>query len=376
MIQLIKNVRAYRKGAWRDTQILIAGTKVAVVCDAVEEHIPSLKITDGHGMYAIPGYIDRHVHVIGGGGEGGFSNEVAPLQIETPIRCGVTTVCGLLGTDGTSRSVESLAAKTMGLEEEGITAFFLTGSYDYPSPTITGSVKRDIMFLPNCIGTKIAIADHRGSCLQDAELARLAADTWQAGILKGRSAFVHLHVGRGKEGLSPVFRVLEKTELPISVFHPTHMGNQMDDAVRFAQMGGWTDFTVCDTPEQSVKQFLYALEYCREEYITVSTDSNGSVPVWNEQKEMIGIGTGRMSTMHEMVRCLVREEGMPLERAIRPCTINAANALSLPEKGRLEAEADADIVLLDDDLNVQGVFAAGRELLREGELTFTPKFSK
>ena len=39
-------------------------------------------------------------------------------------------------------------AKAMALEEEGLSARFLTGSYDYPSPTATGSVKRDILLLP------------------------------------------------------------------------------------------------------------------------------------------------------------------------------------------------------------------------------------
>ena len=74
-----------------------------------------------------------------------------------------------------------------------------------------------------------------------------------------------------------------------------------------------------------------------------------------------------------MKRCVL---GMlPLEEAIRPCTCNAAAALTLPRKGALCEGADADILLLDESLNIQSVFARGREMLRMGELMFTPKFS-
>lgn len=376
MFRLIKNVKVFRAGAWRDSQILLAGPSIALLDDALTLTIPGLAETDGQGMYAVPGYVDRHVHITGGGGEGGFSNEVAPLRVEALVRAGVTTVVGLLGTDGTVRSVESLCAKAMSLEEEGISARFLTGSYDYPPPTVTGSVKRDILLLPGCIGTKIAIADHRSSCLQDWELARLAADTWQAGILKGRPAFVHLHVGRGKTGLAPVFHVLEKSDLPITAFHPTHLWNQWEDAVRFAAMGGWADFTTTADPEESAGQMLWALTHCPKEHVTFSTDANGSMPVWNEKKEMVGISACRCTNLHETVRALVRLGMLPLEEAIRPCTCNAAAALTLPRKGALCAGADADILLLDEKLSIQSVFARGREMLRMGELTFTPKFSR
>ena len=375
MFRLIKNIKVFRAGAWRDSQILLAGPSIALLDDKLALTIPSLAETDGQGMYAVPGYVDRHVHITGGGGEGGFSNAVAPLRAEALVRAGVTTVVGLLGTDGTVRSVESLCAKAMALEEEGLSARFLTGSYDYPSPTATGSVKRDILLLPGCIGVKIAISDHRSPCLRDEELIRLASDTWQAGILKGRSAFVHLHVGGGKAGLSPIFHALEQSDLPAAVFHPTHLGNQREDAKRFAAMGGWVDFTTLPDPDKSAEQMLWALEHCPKEHVTFSTDANGSMPLWNEKKEMIGISAASCTNLHETVRALTAR-GLPLEQAIRPCTCNAAEALTLPQKGTLRVGADADILLLDEKLNIQSVFARGRELLHMGELTFLPKFSR
>jgi beta-aspartyl-dipeptidase (metallo-type) len=54
----------------------------------------------------------------------------------------VTTVVGLLGTDDVSRRPEALLAKAMQLEQEGISAFIYSGSYQLPLATITGSLRK------------------------------------------------------------------------------------------------------------------------------------------------------------------------------------------------------------------------------------------
>ena len=43
------------------------------------------------------------------------------------LEAGVTTVIGCLGTDGLTRSVESVLMKTKALRAEGVSAFMLTG---------------------------------------------------------------------------------------------------------------------------------------------------------------------------------------------------------------------------------------------------------
>ena len=58
----------------------------------------------------------------GGGGEGSFHTQAPQVQLSSLIKGGVTTVLGLLGTDGISRSVENLLAKVKALKEEGISA--------------------------------------------------------------------------------------------------------------------------------------------------------------------------------------------------------------------------------------------------------------
>ena len=144
MIKLIKNIRVFRDGEWKPSEILIADKRIAAVGDTIDCTFDGMEVVDGRGMRAIPGYIDQHVHITGGGGEGGFANQVPPLKFSAPVKAGITTIVGLLGTDGTTRSVESLVAKAKAFREQGLTCFCLTGAYQYPSPTVTGSVRRDI----------------------------------------------------------------------------------------------------------------------------------------------------------------------------------------------------------------------------------------
>ena len=163
MIQLLRNAVVYRDGAWRPSDILVADKRIERIDDAITCDYDGLVGTDCRGMTAIPGYIDQHVHLTGGGGEGSFITQVPPLKYSEPVKAGVTTMVGLLGTDGTTRSVANLVARTKAFREFGLTAYCLTGNYNYPSPTLTGSVMDDIVFVDEIIGVKIAISDHRSS---------------------------------------------------------------------------------------------------------------------------------------------------------------------------------------------------------------------
>ena len=43
MFKLLKNIKAYRSGAWRDTNLLIAGPSIALLDDALTLSIPGLE---------------------------------------------------------------------------------------------------------------------------------------------------------------------------------------------------------------------------------------------------------------------------------------------------------------------------------------------
>lgn len=189
MIQLLRNAVVYRDGAWRPSDILVADKRIERIDDAITCDYDGLVGTDCRGMTAIPGYIDQHVHLTGGGGEGSFITQVPPLKYSEPVKAGVTTMVGLLGTDGTTRSVANLVARTKAFREFGLTAYCLTGNYNYPSPTLTGSVMDDIVFVDEIIGVKIAISDHRSSNMTKESLIKLASDARVAGMLSGKPRY-------------------------------------------------------------------------------------------------------------------------------------------------------------------------------------------
>lgn len=365
MFTLIKNADVYAPQPLGVQDILLCNDKIIAIEPNIAFDFPEMTVIDAAGKKAVPGFIDQHVHVLGGGGEGSFRSRCPELDFSQTVKNGVTTVVGLLGTDSMTRSVENLAAKTKALNEDGITAYFLTGAYEYPSPTLTGSVKKDVTFLNECIGVKIAISDHRNSCITTQELARLAADVRQAALFSGKVGVVHMHTGRGKVGLSQVIDIVEHTDIPIKHFRPTHCGNQFEDAVKFADMGGYVDFTTYDDASKSAQQLKQALERISDhEHITCSSDSNGSMPKWNEKREMIGMGIGSISNLYQAIRALVQEQGVPLESAISLITANVAKGLEIyPKKGCLAVNSDADLVLLDENLDIDTVFAKGRQMV-------------
>jgi len=370
MLTLIKNAKVYREGGWRQSDILLTGGVIDSIDDIIPCPTSNTAVIDAEGRHAIPGYIDQHVHITGGGGEGGFLTQVPPMRPDAPVKAGVTTVVGLLGTDGATRSIKNLVAKTKALKEFGLTAYCLTGNYNYPSPTLTGSVLDDITFIEEIIGVKIAISDHRGPNMSKEELIKLASDARVAGLLAGKAGIVHLHTGKGKSNLDMLFEIIKETDIPVTVFRPTHLAHCLDDAVRFAKEGGYIDFTCsAGNPAKRAGTIIKAMEQAPEHLVTISTDSNGSMPKWNDKKEMIGIGAGKIDSMPENVAAMVTAHGFPLERAILPATKNIAGALRLyPKKGVLAPGSDADITLLGDDLLPDTVFAGGKLMMKNKEM--------
>jgi beta-aspartyl-dipeptidase (metallo-type) len=63
----------------------------------------------------------------------------------------------------------------------------------------------------------------------------------------------------------------------------------------------------------------------------------------------------------------VQLEGIPLQIALLPLTLNPARILKLSSKGRIEVGADADLLLLDADLKLNRLMAHGKWMVIEGK---------
>lgn len=381
---VIKQARLYAPEPKGIQDILVEGGKIVRISPSINEYdgIGEVEKLQLDGRRLAPGYIDCHEHITGGGGEQGPRTRVPEAQLSTIFRCGVTTVLGLLGTDGITRSLENLQAKCQALNEEGLSCYMLTGSYAYPSPTLTGDVERDIMLIHEVIGVKVAMSDHRSSHITGEELIRLGTLARRGGMLAGCAGLVTIHTGSGKAGLGPIFYALEKSDLPPSTFLPTHIGRNDDlfsQALTYAKMGGRIDITAGSSKEANEKVADRICRYLEEDpqlqQLSLSSDAYGSQPRFNEKMECIGLTYATPQSLHEVIRILVEERQVPLETALRLLTTNPAQNMGLQQtKGRIAPGYDADFIVYDDDLAITGVLAKGKKAVWEGKVLMKGTF--
>lgn len=371
---LIKNAEVYAPSYLGKKDILICNEKIECIADEISELPVPCQVIDAKGKCVVPGMIDEHVHITGGGGEGSFRTRAPELQMSEMIEGGITTVVGLLGTDGMTRSVENLYAKTMALNEEGVTAYMLTGAYDYPSPTITGKVDRDIAFIEKVLGVKLAISDHRAPNVTVDELIHLASKTRTAGMLSGKPGMVVLHMGDAKEGLKPVLTALDQTAIPMGIFRPTHVNRNdalLEEAYGYLSKGGYIDLTCGITGLATPAKCVVEAEKRNlpTEHITISSDGHGSWSNYAEDGTLLEIGVSGVDSLLKELQSMVCEHKISLEKALTYVTSNVAESLGLSgKKGVLAEQADADILFLNEDMSLDTVIARGQLMMQEGTL--------
>lgn len=378
MWKLIKNAKIYNPELIEETDVLIVGRSIAAV--GRDFRLPDYvegEVIDLNGQRLVPGFIDAHVHICGGGGEAGPASRTPEIQLSQLTKVGTTTVVGCLGTDSITRSMAELLVKAQALEDEGMTTFVYSGAYQVPTRTLLPTLQEDLTLIEKVIGAgEIAISDHRSAQPQIAELERLAAGARVGGMLGGKAGVLHLHLGEGKRGLQPIWTILEHTEIPITQFMPTHINRThslLEQGIQFLIAGGHIDLTAgCDDypTELRVPAVLAMLEHRKilNDRITVTSDGNGSMPQYNEAGVLIGMGVGSVEVLWRDVRASVLHYGLSLEIGLRTITSNVAKVLQLMNKGSIRVGYDADLVALDEDLQVQHVWAKGQCMLRDKQV--------
>lgn len=378
---LIKNADLYAPEHLGRQDILMIGEQVALVAPEISGGVPGLEteVIDAAGRKVIPGYVDQHVHIIGGGGESGPYSRTPEVQLSAVTTAGVTTVVGVLGTDGTTRHLESLLAKARALDTEGITAYILTGSYEVPLNTILSDARRDIIVIDKVLGIgEVSISDHRSSLPSRDEIKRIASQARLGGMLSGKAGVLQFHMGSGKAGLTEVFAVLDETEIPAKHFIPTHVNRDdglFRQAMDLARRGGYMDITSGIRKKDGFSGGIepsVAIRMCWEagvpmDHVTMSSDGNGgmSLTLPDGSQQLL---VAQLASLHEEVRDAVLTEGVPLETAIRVAGENPARANGLwPRKGTLRPDSDGDLLILDEGMYIDTVVARGRVMVRGGK---------
>ncbi|MGI6076366.1 MAG: beta-aspartyl-peptidase [Pyramidobacter sp.] len=375
---LLKNVDLYAPEHVGMTDLLVLGGKIAAVEKGLDVKVPDLETIDADGLMAAPGLVDIHCHFGGAGGEGGAVYRTPPLQLSDLTKAGITTAVGLLGTDGFCRSLRELLMKARALEEEGISTWIYTGSYQIPGPTLTGDVASDIMLIDKVIGLKVAYSDHRASQTGVQTLREYIARSRVGGLMAGKSGMVMVHIGEGARRLEPLLEVARNSDIPLMQMIPTHLNRSEDvfrQAITYGLAGGRVDitsgvsekcfFSGAVKPSVAVARLLEARVPL--EHITMSSDGNG---VMTRLDPRTGAKQPLMAPVHSLFEefCDMIREGLDVETAARVCSFNPAAATALPGKGNLRVGADADILLIDRDLRLKKVIARGRVLVNDDDI--------
>lgn len=384
MLTLLTNANVYAPEPLGLKCVLIAGSRIVWIGDEVPHTATELGVhsRDLEGKRLIPGLVDPHVHLTGGGGEAGAQSKVPPLALSRYTKNGITSVVGLLGTDDATRHPRELVTAVNGLRAEGLSAWCYTAGYHVPPMTLTGTVRGDIAHIDAIIGVKTAVSDHRSSQPTLDEFLRLASEAHVGGLLTGKAGIMHIHVGDGERGFALIREALSHSEIPPRVFNPTHVNRRralLDDAVQLAREGCHVDITafpVLDgedaytAPEALVR---YLGLGGPPERVSVSSDGGGCLGIFDDEGRIVSMDIGDPGSPAFALRTLL-DEGHALERVLPAFTLNAARLLRLTGKGHIAVGASADLVVLDERGGVSDVMARGRWHVADGALQVTGTF--
>lgn len=389
MFTLIKEGHIFAPQSLGPRDLLIAGNQIQAIRPPGEIQIKGtpVKEIDASEKLIIPGIIDSHVHILGGGGEGGPTTRAPEITIKDIVSSGVTTLIGCLGTDGTTRHMESLLAKARGLQQEGVSTYIFTGSYQFPVITLTKDVCVDLILIDKVIGAgEIAVSDHRSSQPTFEEFARLASQCRVGGMLGGKPGVLHCHIGSGSRKLDMLFQLIEETEIPPTQVIPTHTNRNselFEEAVRFIQEGGFMDITAPTDPQSPHGNELTlaeCIQICKKKksdlsHITVSSDSNGSLPIFNEKGQLVGLTVGTQKSLLDNFKFLIQSNILTLEETIPLFSTTPAQYYHFSQKGEIKEGKDADLILLNKDYELTDSLAMGKILMSSGKIKVKGTFN-
>jgi len=376
MITLIQGGHLYGPEDLGCKDLLVINGKIERIADGIklsDEVFRKAEIVPAGGMLVFPGFIDQHVHTIGGGGSGGPLTRVKEVYFRDVVRSGITTLVGTLGTDAVSRSLETLLVKAKALALSGLNSYIYTGSLLFPPTTLTGSVERDLVLISEVVGVKAGLGEAVFARPDLRELENLFTATKLAGSLSGKHAVVHIHMAAtAREWIQTIESILETRDLPRQLVVLTHVNRSaalLERSFAYARKGGRIDATTCVRPPErpdAVKPSKALRRYLEEglppENLTFTSDGNASRILAGGVVDYTRVG----SLLEEFRDCVLQEK-IPLPQALAVVTRNPADRLGLAkERGVLREGTFADLALFTADLELTGLMAGGKWLLRNG----------
>lgn len=322
----------------------------------------------------VPGFIDGHLHLLGGGGGGGFATRIPELPVDAALEAGITTCVAMPGVDPLTRPLRALLALAAGFSEQGVRALAMTGGFVWPTETLTGSVRSDLHTLPSLTGVKIALGEHLATAPSAADLERLLVEIDWAARTTGRGILLHVHLGTAPRPAARLEAALEAVEIDrgrVQVTHANYARTTLDAAIALGRAGCRVDVNPLINPDR-ISGAIAPVETVRAlleagvalDRLSLSTDGNASVPriLPDGTRERFGHQLGLARTIGDIVAAGVLDAAQALDLI----TANPAAALRRRDLGAIAQGAAADLVGLDADFAVRTVVSGGTVRVRDG----------
>ncbi len=262
-----------------------------------------------------------------------------------------------------------------------MTALMLTGSYSLPSLTLTGSVEDDLILIEKVIGVKLALGEMLANTPDIRDIRNLLAECLRGGHLAGKAGFLQIHLGvQGKNWKKPFMEILRDMNIPFSQVVFTHVNRSPDtleEFFDFIQAGGGVDLTASFTPAErpgslTVRESLNRLIRAgiSLDRVTVSSDSNATRKLPDQRIKYLPI-----QTLFQVIKELWQEGGLARPQLWRLVAENPARSLGLGRiKGRVEPGKDADLILLKEPFELDGVLLKGKWARKDGQTLIRDPF--
>ncbi len=351
---MLRNAEVYAPEALGEQDVLISMGKVIAIGKNLTADIfdpETVLEIDCGGSIVVPGFIDAHTHVLGGGGGAGFGSRALELKPSEAFLAGTTTIIGCLGIDTVTRNVLQLVAKSRSSRERYFTVYCVDGGLDLPVHTLTGSIRQDMFLIPEIVGVgEPAISDKRSSQVTTDDLLKLVADMHVAGRLSGKRGFVQFHLGDAPSGMKPLFEILPYVDIKhIIPLHCNRNQTVLHESPEWAAKGGVIDITVPLCPPAyklgtSVPETIefYKTQGVDMSKVTISSDGNGVSTLFGKDY----IHRFPLQILYDDVKKMVLD-GMDVSEAVSYVTSNVADAYDFQNKGRIQPGKDADMLVLD-----------------------------
>ena len=371
---------------------IIAGDKIlsgyvyfdnGIIVEVSDRELPFIEEYDATGLYVSPGFIDIHTH--GGGGfafEGNVEDVIGGCNFH--LTHGTTSICPTISAapfESMARSVENIAlAKASGRVKSNIIGAHMEGPYlslehigAQCADHITPPIERDYTSLIKNHGKDIARWTYAPENDKGARFAKYLSNH---SILPcaGHTNAIYSDM---TEAMDSGCRLI------------THFYSCMSTVTRdhgFRRLGvietGYLEdqlFVEMIADGKHIPPELIRLMYKIKgsERIVLVTDSlalAGTDVVHGKMQDtefIIEDGVcklldrsafaGSIATADRLVRVVTEEADIPLTDAVKMITETPAEIMDL-NKGRLEPNRDADIVIFDEDIEIKKVFVMGNEV--------------